>query len=200
MSVGFAMENHLLFVFVFVGMFSPGPNVIMLTVSGARFGLWRTAPHLMGVVVGVGVIAAAASAGIGALLLAYPELRLTLKILAALWIFWMAWKMLRSARMAGGHSADKPFGFVNAVLFQWVNPKTWAVALAASAGYGSSLPLHLEVMRMAATFSTINFGVALFWTLAGVGVGKLLSTSRAWNAFMTVMAVLLGLSGFLVFL
>lgn len=46
-----------LYGFVFFGLFSPGPNVVLLTASGARFGLTRTLPHLFGVVVGVGITA-----------------------------------------------------------------------------------------------------------------------------------------------
>ena len=52
-----------LFVFVFAGLFSPGPNVILLTTSGARFGFRRTLPHLAGVVLGVGITAALTGAG-----------------------------------------------------------------------------------------------------------------------------------------
>ena len=43
--------------FVFLGLFSPGPNVILLTTSGARFGFLATLPHLLGVALGVGFIA-----------------------------------------------------------------------------------------------------------------------------------------------
>ena len=45
-----------LYAFVFAGLFSPGPNVILLTASGARFGFRATLPHVFGVAVGVGVI------------------------------------------------------------------------------------------------------------------------------------------------
>ena len=43
-----------LYGFVFLGLFSPGPNVVLLTASGARFGFRASLPHLLGVVVGVG--------------------------------------------------------------------------------------------------------------------------------------------------
>jgi len=45
-----------LYWFVFVGLFSPGPNVILLSTSGARFGARATWPHIAGVVIGVGII------------------------------------------------------------------------------------------------------------------------------------------------
>ncbi|REJ61826.1 MAG: LysE family translocator, partial [Proteobacteria bacterium] len=34
-----------LFLFIFAGLFSPGPNVVMLTTSGARFGFRAILPH-----------------------------------------------------------------------------------------------------------------------------------------------------------
>ena len=44
-----------LYAFVFAGLFSPGPNVILLTASGARFGFRPTLPHVLGVAFGVGI-------------------------------------------------------------------------------------------------------------------------------------------------
>ncbi|EPX82460.1 LysE family translocator [Salipiger mucosus] len=83
-----------LYAFVFFGLFTPGPNVILLTASGARFGIRPTLPHLFGVVVGVGVTAGLTGLGIAALLRQAPMLELGLKIAASLWILWMAWGRL----------------------------------------------------------------------------------------------------------
>ena len=65
-----------LYAFVFAGLFSPGPNVILLTASGARFGFKPTIPHVLGVAAGVGIIAALTGLGVGALLSARPGLEL----------------------------------------------------------------------------------------------------------------------------
>ena len=58
-----------LFVFVFVGLFTPGPNIILLTISGAKFGIRDTYPHLFGVVIGTGFLAAFSSLGINTIML-----------------------------------------------------------------------------------------------------------------------------------
>ena len=65
-----------LLLFLIVGMASPGPNIIMLVSSAARFGLRPTLPHLIGVVLGVGVIGFVTGLGIGALVLAVPSIKL----------------------------------------------------------------------------------------------------------------------------
>lgn len=184
--------------FVFLGLFSPGPNVILLTASGARFGFRATLPHILGVAAGVGVTAGVTGLGVGAMLQAAPALTLTLKIIACLWILWMAYR-LWGAKPARADGTDRPFTFVEAVLFQWVNPKVWAVALAATA-YVSDLPAIGQAQALALAFSVLNLGVCIFWTSAGHLLSKLLINPKLWQAFMRIMAVALVLFSGLVFL
>ncbi|MEM9583928.1 MAG: LysE family translocator [Pseudomonadota bacterium] len=189
-----------LYLFVFAGLFSPGPNVIMLTASGARFGFRPTLPHVLGVAAGVGVTSGLTGFGIGALLLAQPALAFALKLIAVGWILWMAWKLFRSTMGPTTEGKDRPFTFVEAVLFQWVNPKVWAVALAASAGYSAGLSPAGEAFRLATAFSGLNLFVCLFWTFAGSLLTYLLKSPRAWQVFTTLMATALAISAVMVFL
>ncbi len=186
--------------FVFAGLFSPGPNVILITASGARFGLHRTLPHIAGIVLGVGITSALTGLGIGALLLAQPGLTLALKFAAAGWILWMAWRLATAARRPRATQTDRPFTFLQAVLFQWVNPKVWAVALAAASGYAAGLPPAQEAARLAIAFSGINLFVCLFWTYAGTLLAFLLTTPRAWAIFNAIMAAMLAAAAVMVFL
>ncbi|MFV2034322.1 MAG: LysE family translocator, partial [Halocynthiibacter sp.] len=116
-----------LYIFIFLGLFSPGPNVILLTASGARFGFRATVPHALGVILGVGVIAGVTGLGVGALLQRVPTFGFALKLLAAAWILWMAYRLYASTKHPRTKTRDKPFSFVEAMLFQWINPKVWAV-------------------------------------------------------------------------
>lgn len=188
-----------LYLFVFAGLFTPGPNVILLTASGARFGFRPTLPHVLGVAAGVGITSALTALGIGALLLAIPALKLALQVLAVAWIMWMAWKLFRS-RGVQTDARDRPFTFFEALLFQWVNPKIWIIALAAASGYPSALPTYLEALRIGSAFSGINLFVCLFWTFAGTLLAYLLTTPLAWRIFTTGMALALAASGLMVFL
>ncbi len=89
--------------------------------------------------------------------------------------------------------------FVEAVLFQWVNAKVWAVALAAAAGFASGAgPAH-EAARLAIAFSGINLFVCLFWASTGTLLGRLLSSDTVWRWFMTGMAMLMAASAALTF-
>lgn len=193
--------SPLLYGFVFLGLFSPGPNVIMLTASGARFGLRASLPHLLGVVLGVGVIGAVTALGVGALVLASPMLGGVLKALAAGWILFMAWTYFQATRGPAALVEDsgRPMTLWQAVLFQWVNPKVWAVAFAASAGYGAGMAPWFEAARLAIAFSSLNLGVCLFWTSAGALLASLLRSPRHWQVFMRAMAGLLAMSAVMVF-
>lgn len=187
-------------IFAFAGLFSPGPNVVLLTTSGARFGFRATVPHLLGVPIGTGMIAAASALGVGTLLLAAPTLKLSLQILAALWILWLAWRTAQAGRVSKAKGKGRPFTFIEAILFQAINPKIWAVTLAASAGFGIGLSPEWEALRLFTVFAAINLGVCLFWTGVGHMLSRFLSDPRIWRSFMRVMALLMAASAGLIFL
>lgn len=189
-----------LYPFVFLGLFSPGPNVILLTASGARFGFRATLPHVAGVVLGVGVVAGLTGLGIGALVAAAPALQLALKLAAALWIGAMALSLWRSSAKGQGDARARPLSVTEGALFQAVNAKLWAVALAAASGYGAGLGPMAEGLRLATAFSGLNLFVCLFWSFAGSLLALLLSTPAAWRVFARTMALGLGASGVMVFL
>lgn len=188
-----------LLAFTFAGLFSPGPNVVMLTASGARFGFRATIPHLLGVPVGVGIIAAVAGTGVGAVLEAAPTLTLAFKIVAACWILWLAWKTAKAGRAARSNDQGRPMTFVQAVVFQAINPKIWAVTLAASAAFTIGLSPVAEALRMFIMFAGVNLLVCTFWTAAGHGLRRLLASDKAWRIFMTAMAATMAATVTLIF-
>ena len=188
-----------LILFVLVGLFSPGPNVVMLTASGARFGFRATLPHLLGVPIGTGLLGAISGLGLGTILLAAPTLKFTFQIIAALWILWLAFRTAQAGRAAKSEDRGRPFRFHEAILFQAVNPKVWAIALAASAGFGMGLSTPLEAFRLFIVFSTINLAVCLFWTSIGHMLSSTLNDPKVWRIFMTTMAALMAATVVMIF-
>jgi len=171
--------------------------VILVTSSGARFGVKRTVPHVLGIVSGVGVVAGVVGMGLGQFLTAAPGLTFILKILACLWILWMAVQLWKT-QPATPEENERPFRFFEAVLFQWVNPKIWAVAMSASAFVIDIDPLAQGV-TLGATFSSINFFVCSFWTIFGAALAQLLNDRLKWRIFMRAMAIGLVVFSILVF-
>ena len=171
----------------------------MLTKSGARFGFRATLPHLLGVPIGTGLLAAASVLGVQSILFALPAIEFTIKLISALWILWLAWKLI-NASCAKAQNTDRPFTFFQAILFQVVNPKVWAVALAASAGFSVDLNIWAEAARLFLGFSLINLFVCLFWTSAGHLLAGYLQRPVIWRTFMTVMAAMMTSSAALIFI
>ena len=171
----------------------------MLTTSGARFGFRATLPHLLGVPIGTGLLAAASVLGVQSILFALPAIEFTIKVISALWILCLAWKLINASH-ATAQNSDRPFTFFQAVLFQVVNPKVWAVALAASAGFSIDLNIWAEAVRLFLGFSLINLFVCLFWTSAGHLLAGYLQRPVIWRTFMTVMAMIMASSAALIFI
>jgi hypothetical protein len=119
-----------LFVFAFVMSFTPGPNNILLAASGVNFGFARTVPHMLGVTIGFAILILACSAGVGVVFAAVPGFQLALKIAGAAYMLWLAFKVA-TARLSGeeGRALGRPFSFLQAVAFQWINPKAVIAAL-----------------------------------------------------------------------
>lgn len=187
-----------LYAFVFAGLFSPGPNVVMLIASGARFGFAATIPHILGVAAGVGVTAGLTGLGLAGILLAAPVLAAVFKGVSVVWILYLAWLLFRSTRLSHADDTARPFTFGQAVLFQWVNPKVWAIALAAAGGYpGDGTPLA-EGARLAMAFAGTNLFVCLFWTFTGHSLTGVLKNQTYWRVFMTVMAGALAATAILI--
>ena len=108
--------------------FTPGPNNLMLMTSSARFGIGRTVPHMLGVVFGFPAMVFVVGLGLGEVFEQFPVLKTALKFVAAAYFLWMAWTLLGlKLHEAGG--AERPMRAYEAALFQWVNPKAWAMAV-----------------------------------------------------------------------
>ncbi len=182
--------------FSFVSSITPGPNNLMLMASGANFGLRRTGPHMLGVALGFTAMVVLVGLGLVGLFDAYPLSYQVLKVASLLYLLFLAWKIATAARPAanGDTSAPgTPMTFLQAVLFQWVNPKAWTMALTALSVYAPSQSLAAVVL-VALVFGAINLPCIAVWTLAGLQLQRLLTSQRRLVAFNLGMALLLVLS------
>ncbi|WP_127143301.1 LysE family translocator [Pelagibacterium montanilacus] len=124
-------DSSLLIAFLFAasaGFFSPGPNNLMLMTSSAKFGLWRTLPHAIGIVLGFPLMVFVVGLGLGEIFTRYPQINLALRVVSAAYFLWMAWTML-GIRIGEARGSERPMRLHEAALFQWVNPKAWAMAV-----------------------------------------------------------------------
>ena len=172
---------------------TPGPNNVMVTASAATFGFRRTVPHMLGITVGFPAMTVAVGLGLGTVFTTYPVIHVVLKWVGAAYLCWLAWLVATASRPEAGEAGAGPFGFWRAALFQWVNPKAWAMALTAVTVYAPDRSLW-AVALVAVIFGAINLPSVSLWTLIGQQLRRVLTNTRRLTIFNWTMAGLLILS------
>ena len=179
--------------FAFVTSVTPGPNNMMLLASGVNFGVRRTVPHMLGISMGHMLMVVLVGLGLSGVFHTFPQAMLVLKVGAVAYMLWLAWKIAHAAAPGSAKAAGKPFTFVQAAAFQWVNPKAWAMALGAIAAYAPE-PTPTTIAIVAGAFAAVNLPSVSLWAAAGQVLRRWLDDPKRLRAFNWTMAVLLVLS------
>ena len=72
---------------------TPGPNNILVMLSGARFGILRTFPLVLGIAFGIGIQLVAIGIGMKQIFHVYPQFQFILSLISFIYIIWLAWKI-----------------------------------------------------------------------------------------------------------
>ena len=176
--------------FAFVSSITPGPNNMMLMASGANFGVRQTVPHMLGVALGFGLMVALVGIGLVTLFDQLPVLHVIIKWAGIAYLVWLAGRIATSGPPVAGAARNRPFSFLQAAAFQWVNPKAWTMALGAIAAYAPHHDLT-AVLWVAAVFTLVNFPSVGAWAVLGQGLGGWLADPRRLRIFNYTMAGLL---------
>ncbi len=176
--------------FALVTSLTPGPNNMMLLASGVNFGFRRTVPHLLGITLGHSLMVFLVGLGIAGLFRVWPPALTVLKALSVAYMLWLAWKIAHAGSPGEGRSRPRPFSFLQAAAFQWVNPKAWAMALGAVTAYVAQ-PSAAAYLAVAAVFGAVNLPSVSLWAAAGQGLRGWLAAPARRRVFNGTMAVLL---------
>lgn len=181
--------------FVLTSSVTPGPNNIMLMASGANFGLRRTLPHMMGVVTGFPIMVLLVGLGLGSVLQASPLIHEIIRYAGAAYILWMAWKIGTARAVKEGKANEQPMSYLQAVLFQWVNPKAWTMGISAIAAYttpGGDFLMQLAIIIVVCTM--ISAPNSLLWIMGGKFMAHMLHDEKRLIIYNRTMGILLALS------
>jgi threonine/homoserine/homoserine lactone efflux protein len=174
---------------------TPGPNNVMLTASGAAFGFRRTIPHMLGISVGFGVELLAVCAGLGAVFTRWPALQTVLRWVGALYLLYLGVRMLSSGP-ANTAVSQRPVTFLEAAVFQFLNPKAWVMTITAATLF---LPHEVGVLAagayMLAVMVVMNFPCIAVWALFGSSLRRFLERPASRMGFNAAMAVALTATG-----
>ena len=180
-----------LLLFAFVSSITPGPNNLMLMASGANFGFVRSIPHMLGIGIGFVVMVALVGLGLMQVFDRFPVAHTILAVASVAYMLWLAWKIAHAnTPVEEGESGGTPMTFLQAALFQWVNPKAWTMALTAVTLYAPDRS-PTAILLVAGAFGAVNLPCVSSWTVLGQQMRRLLTSSTRLTAFNWTMAVLL---------
>lgn len=182
--------------FALVSSLTPGPNNLMLMASGTNFGFARTVPHMLGVSIGFVFMVILVGLGLVGIFKTFPVTYVILKWVSVVYLLYLAWKIANAGApvVKDGEPATtetKPFRFYQAVLFQWVNPKAWTMALTAVTVYAPPQKPLLGLVTVAVIFGAINLPSVGLWALLGVQMRRFLDEPGKMRAFNITAALLL---------
>ena len=94
--------------FAAVMTLTPGPNVVLVTASGANFGFRRTIPQMLGITLGFGAMVLAGGLGLAGLVHAEPRIHTALKYAGAAYFVYLASRIARADAVSGASNRAKP--------------------------------------------------------------------------------------------
>ncbi|MCW8275027.1 LysE family translocator [Pseudomonas sp. PCH199] len=179
--------------FAFVASITPGPTNILVMSNSARFGLAAAVPIIFGACASAAILVLLVGTGAGSSLTAWPLIRTVMQWAGVTWLSYLAWQIFRAPAIAvTAQKTGARLGALGAASLQWINPKTWMMALAVVsvfAGVGEDRLVH--VLFLALAFFLISLPCLAVWALLGAGSSRWLSSPRAMRRFNRCMALLL---------
>jgi len=185
--------------FMCANSITPGPNNLMLMNSGLNFGIKRSLPHYFGICLGFSAMALIIALGFGAIFLEYAWIKQILKILGAGYMLYLAWQIAFAALKVNANAVAKPLSFLQAVLFQWVNPKAWLMSIGAISIFSITANYLNNAIAISTLFLLIGLPCIGAWLLFGASLQKFLKQEKHRRWFNITMAICLAASVAMIF-
>lgn len=156
---------------------TPGPNNMLLTAVGARFGYRRCLPLIAGIVLGLVSQLFLSGFGLGALFLAVPQLRVLLRWAGALYLLYLAFRIASSRTgKEGERSPARPPTLLQGAALQYLNPKAYLMTVTAVTVYAAEGNRYLlSTVLIAILFSVVTPLSVSLWAGFGSLIGRFLS-------------------------
>lgn len=106
--------------------------------------------------------------GFGELFSLFPQLSLAVKVMGTLYLLYLALQIAMADNVSAEKGRNRPLGFLNGALFQWVNAKAWVVAIGAISAFTTIGEGYMtQNLTIASMFFIASFLVlACGWCLA----------------------------------
>jgi len=162
------------FIFATIMVVTPGPANLVLMSSGARFGFYKSIPFVIGVTCGKLFLTVGLGLGFLSLIHSNEMLINIIKIVGTAYICWLSWKILFiKLDKNNSENQDHVPSLMNGLLVHPLNPKAWAMIIAAYTQFTSfgnvqvEINWLMEVSIVAVTFFTIQTISHSLWCWGG---------------------------------
>jgi threonine/homoserine/homoserine lactone efflux protein len=172
--------------------FTPGPNATLSTALAANFGLKRAMTFVCAVPVGWGLLFTLCAAGVGALVVAVPALRLGIKVLGVGYLLWLAYKIGTTNKLSAVDTSRLNVTFFQGVMLQFLNIKAWMLALTVVAGWmAGQADATSRFARLLPVMLFFGFSSNLLYAAMGSLLRDWLQQGRRLQWFNRFMAAVL---------
>jgi len=130
---------------------TPGPANMVLLSTGAKYGLKKAIPFVVGVIFGKQLIIWPIGFGLIGVISNMPMVFAFLKILSAAYILWLSYK-IANLRLDIKDLSGTPPGFFAGLMVHPLNPKAWGMVIT---GYTSFISNEMSMLSAILTISII---------------------------------------------
>jgi threonine/homoserine/homoserine lactone efflux protein len=177
--------------FYFVMYVTPGPNNAMVLTSGIKFGFLKTIPHMSGITIGHVLQTIVVCLGLGKIFQMFPEIQDFLKIICALYLLYLGYKIIGSFSKIKD-DGSRPLKFYEASLFQLVNPKAWTISTMVASGFlPNDEKLIISILFISITALIICPLSISVWAAFGNGIRNLVKNNKKKAIVEYFLAILL---------
>lgn len=163
--------------------------------SGMNFGIKRSIPHVLGICIGFPVMIILIGLGFSIVFEKLPILHEAIKILGLVYLLYLSWLIANASPDTLESKESKPFTFLQAALFQWVNPKAWVIATSSISAYTTlEGNIYSQVVIIACAFFFAAIIATSTWLIFGKGIKHVLQNAKQQKIFNISMAFLLVIS------
>ncbi|WP_321337567.1 LysE family translocator [Breoghania sp.] len=187
-----AERYALLSLFILAASGTPGPGNMALAALGGTHGPTRTLPFLAGMLVGFTTTLWLAAAGLLALISSVPVLQGALQLACFAYILYLAW-IIAFARpgTVSGSAASRAPGFLRGLWVHPLNPKAYAMQIAALSQFAAPDHYLRDVSIISLTFVVLGGGANFCWAMAGTLMARLAGAPSRLRAINVTLAALM---------
>ncbi|MEK6221116.1 MAG: LysE family translocator [Chloroflexota bacterium] len=185
------IEWQALLSFVLISTHTPGPNNITAASMGVMYGYRKTLNFIFGIMVAFFLAMFVSGIISRTVLTAFPIIENIMRIVGAVYIFWLAFKTLKTS-YSFDVDESPPLVFSNGFMLSALNPKVLFFAFTLFSTFLAPITEDAGKIFVAALILTLfAFSAVSVWALFGAGIRKYLDNQTIQRVINTVLALLL---------